>query len=156
MCLMFIRFFKKYILILKDVFRVFLFSLLTIYLLICSMLDMFYFDMCYDMLYCWIYSVLLGFGLIFYTGKIGKCFVILFFNGSFKNYVYPCNSRLSDFPVHEKLEKFMEDVKYGIYPLTAFIAQPQQSKTRAPTPESCKSDKASSLEPQVLSVMCVG
>ena len=117
---------------------------------------MFYFDMCYDMLYCWIYSVLLGFGLIFYTGKIGKCFVILFFNGSFKNYVYPCNSRLSDFPVHEKLEKFMEDVKYGIYPLTAFIAQPQQSKTRAPTPESCKSDKASSLEPQVLSVMCVG
>ena len=45
----------------------------------------------------------------------------------------------------------MEDVKYGIYPLTAFIAQPQQSKTRAPTPESCKSDKSSSLEPQVQS-----
>jgi len=28
--------------------------------------------------------------------------------------------KLSDFPVHEKLEKFMEDVKFGIYPLTAF------------------------------------
>jgi nuclear receptor-binding protein len=56
--------------------------------------------------------------------------------------------RLTDFPVHEKLEKFMEDVKYGIYPLTAFIAQPQPAKTRPPSPESCKSDKSSSLEPQ--------
>jgi hypothetical protein len=40
-------------------------------------------------------------------------------------------SRLSDFPVHEKLEKFMEDVKYGIYPLTAFnIYQPTPTKPR--------------------------
>ena len=91
-----------------------------------------------------------------FTGRSGICFVMLVFYGSLKKYVYPCNSRLSDFPVHEKLEKFMEDVKYGIYPLTAFIAQPQQSKTRAPTPESCKSDKSSSLEPQVQLVMCVG
>jgi len=57
--------------------------------------------------------------------------------------------RLSDFPVHEKLEKFMEDVKYGIYPLTAFaLAQPQPTKTRAPSPESHKSDKSCSPEPQ--------
>lgn len=57
--------------------------------------------------------------------------------------------RLSDFPVHEKLEKFMEDVKYGIYPLTAFaLAQPQPSKTRAPSPECHKSDKSCSPEPQ--------
>jgi len=57
--------------------------------------------------------------------------------------------RLSDFPVHEKLEKFMEDVKYGIYPLTAFaLAQPQQCKTRAPSPETHKSDKSCSPEPQ--------
>jgi hypothetical protein len=39
--------------------------------------------------------------------------------------------RLSDFPVHEKLEKFMEDVKYGIYPLTAFnLSQPTPTKPR--------------------------
>jgi len=57
--------------------------------------------------------------------------------------------RLSDFPVHEKLEKFMEDVKFGIYPLTAFaLAQPQPTKTRAPSPESHKSDKSCSPEPQ--------
>jgi len=57
--------------------------------------------------------------------------------------------RLADFPVHEKLEKFMEDVKYGIYPLTAFaLAQPQPSKTRAPSPETHKSDKSCSPEPQ--------
>jgi len=57
--------------------------------------------------------------------------------------------KLSDFPVHEKLEKFMEDVKYGIYPLTAFaLAQPQPCKTRAPSPETHKSDKSCSPEPQ--------
>jgi hypothetical protein len=33
--------------------------------------------------------------------------------------------------VHEKLEKFMEDVKYGIYPLTAFnLSQPTPTKPR--------------------------
>lgn len=43
--------------------------------------------------------------------------------------------KLSDFPVSEKLEKFMEDVKYGIYPLTAFaLSQPPPPKTRAVTP----------------------
>ncbi len=64
-------------------------------------------------------------------------------------FCYIC--RLSDFPVHEKLEKFMEDVKYGIYPLTAFaLAQPQQCKTRAPSPETHKSDKSCSPEPQVI------
>lgn len=57
--------------------------------------------------------------------------------------------KLSDFPVHEKLEKFMEDVKFGIYPLTAFaLAQPQPTKQRAPTPETHKSDKSNSPEPQ--------
>ena len=66
--------------------------------------------------------------------------------------------RLEDFPVHEKLEKFMEDVKwvasdiydfllyqslwlvpflrYGIYPLTAFaMAVPPPSKAEPSTPE---------------------
>jgi len=59
--------------------------------------------------------------------------------------------KLSDFPVHEKLEKFMEDVKFGIYPLTAFaLAQPQPTKPRPPTPETHKSDKSNSPEPQDL------
>jgi len=70
--------------------------------------------------------------------------------------------RLADFPVHEKLEKFMEDVKYGIYPLTAFaLAGPPPTKTRAPSPEFCHpSDKSSTPEPQdvenrrVLNMQC--
>lgn len=59
--------------------------------------------------------------------------------------------RLEDFPVHEKLEKFMEDVKYGIYPLTAFaLAAPPPSKSEPQTPELSrhKSDKLSDPEPQ--------
>ena len=44
--------------------------------------------------------------------------------------------KLADVPVAEKLEKFMEDVKNGIYPITAFaLAQPAPSKTRAVSPE---------------------
>ena len=44
--------------------------------------------------------------------------------------------KLSDFPVHEKLEKFMEDVKFGIFPLTAFATpELQPTTTRAPSPE---------------------
>jgi len=70
--------------------------------------------------------------------------------------------RLTDFPVHEKLEKFMEDVKYGIYPLTAFaLATPPPTKTRAPSPELYhQSDKSNSPEPQdvenrrVLTMQC--
>jgi len=58
--------------------------------------------------------------------------------------------RLADFPVHEKLEKFMEDVKYGIYPLTAFaLATPPPTNPRAPSPELYHaSDKSCSPEPQ--------
>jgi len=64
--------------------------------------------------------------------------------------------KLSDFPVAEKLEKFMEDVKYGIYPLTAFaLSQPPPPKTRAVTPiedtngpGSNKSETPDLLEPE--------
>eukprot|EP00095_Tigriopus_kingsejongensis_P007759 snap_masked-scaffold154_size301342-processed-gene-0.5 protein:Tk07759 transcript:snap_masked-scaffold154_size301342-processed-gene-0.5-mRNA-1 annotation:"hypothetical protein KGM_14608" len=47
--------------------------------------------------------------------------------------------KLADFPVAEKLEKFMEDVKNGIYPITAFpLLQSATAvpKTRACSPES--------------------
>ncbi|CAG0915400.1 unnamed protein product [Notodromas monacha] len=48
--------------------------------------------------------------------------------------------RLSDFPVGEKLETFMEDVQFGIYPLTAFACElpcfRRQSSEQIPSPES--------------------
>merc|ERR1712059_104876 len=49
-----------------------------------------------------------------------------------------------------QLEKLMEDVKYGIYPLPAFaLAIPPPTKTRAPSPElHHQSDKSSTPEPQ--------
>merc|ERR1719370_2129753 len=57
--------------------------------------------------------------------------------------------RLEDFPVHEKLEKFMEDAKYGIYPLTAFaMAVPPPSKAEPSTPELHRSDSEKANEPE--------
>merc|ERR1712223_1998349 len=59
--------------------------------------------------------------------------------------------KLSDFPVAEKLEKFMEDVKYGIYPLTAFaLSQPPPPKTRAVTPSEGPNESAQSVTPEPL------
>ena len=44
--------------------------------------------------------------------------------------------RLLDFPVHVKLEKFLEDVKCGIFPLTAFaLATPLCSQSKPETPD---------------------
>merc|ERR1712240_393166 len=44
--------------------------------------------------------------------------------------------RLLDFPVHVKLEKFLEDVKCGIFPLTAFaLAAPLCSQSKPETPD---------------------
>eukprot|EP00090_Calanus_glacialis_P041282 TRINITY_DN7266_c0_g1_i1.p1 TRINITY_DN7266_c0_g1~~TRINITY_DN7266_c0_g1_i1.p1 ORF type:complete len:548 (-),score=201.84 TRINITY_DN7266_c0_g1_i1:125-1768(-) len=57
--------------------------------------------------------------------------------------------KLTDFPVHEKLEKFMEDVKFGIYPLTAFaMATPTPAIERPPSPESQQADMASEEQQQ--------
>eukprot|EP00092_Neocalanus_flemingeri_P011107 GFUD01011960.1.p1 GENE.GFUD01011960.1~~GFUD01011960.1.p1 ORF type:complete len:551 (-),score=163.23 GFUD01011960.1:55-1707(-) len=56
--------------------------------------------------------------------------------------------KLSDFPVSEKLEKFMEDVKFGIFPLTAFASSdPPPTAPRASSPECQKEDKKSEQEP---------
>merc|ERR1719336_3329394 len=57
--------------------------------------------------------------------------------------------KLADFPVHEKLEKFMEDVKFGIYPLTAFaMATPVPAIEIPPSPESKQTDKTSEEKQQ--------
>ncbi|XP_035718360.1 nuclear receptor-binding protein homolog isoform X1 [Vespa mandarinia] len=69
--------------------------------------------------------------------------------------------RLSDIPVTEKLEKFVEDVKYGIYPLTAFMAKlPPPARPRAISPEVTESVKSVTPEPvdvesrRVVNMMC--
>ncbi|XP_011305000.1 nuclear receptor-binding protein homolog isoform X1 [Fopius arisanus] len=73
----------------------------------------------------------------------------------------PHQIRLSDIPVAEKLEKFVEDVKYGIYPLTAFIAKlPPPVRPRAISPEVTESVKSVTPEPvdvetrRVVNMMC--
>uniref|UniRef100_A0A182NTM5 Protein kinase domain-containing protein n=1 Tax=Anopheles dirus TaxID=7168 RepID=A0A182NTM5_9DIPT len=58
------------------------------------------------------------------------------------------NYHLGDVIATEKLEKFVEDVKYGIYPLTAFSAQkPPASRPRAISPETAESVKSATPEP---------
>ncbi|PSN54716.1 Nuclear receptor-binding protein [Blattella germanica] len=69
--------------------------------------------------------------------------------------------KMSDVPVAEKLEKFVEDVKYGIYPLTAFKArQPPPPRPRPISPEVAESVKSVTPEPvdvetrRVVNMMC--
>ncbi|XP_043252556.1 nuclear receptor-binding protein [Colletes gigas] len=69
--------------------------------------------------------------------------------------------RLNEIPVMEKLEKFVEDVKYGIYPLTAFMAKlPPPVRPRAISPEVTESVKSVTPEPvdvesrRVVNMMC--
>lgn len=60
----------------------------------------------------------------------------------------PVQTRVVDVPVSEKLEKFIEDVKNGIYPLTAFGAkQPPPARSRAISPEMAVSEKSVTPEP---------
>uniref|UniRef100_A0A182U827 Protein kinase domain-containing protein n=1 Tax=Anopheles melas TaxID=34690 RepID=A0A182U827_9DIPT len=55
---------------------------------------------------------------------------------------------LGDIVATEKLDKFIEDVKYGIYPLTAFSAQKApSSRPRALSPETAESVKSATPEP---------
>ncbi|CAH1122588.1 unnamed protein product [Ceutorhynchus assimilis] len=69
--------------------------------------------------------------------------------------------RMTDIPVTEKLEKFVEDVKNGIYPLTAFGAkQPPFARSRAISPEMAESVKSVTPEPtdvetrKIINMMC--
>ncbi|KAL1132348.1 hypothetical protein AAG570_010304 [Ranatra chinensis] len=73
----------------------------------------------------------------------------------------PIQYKMGDVPVTEKLEKFVEDVKFGIYPLTAYRAKlPPPPKARAVTPELAESVKSASPEPvdvearRVVNMMC--
>ncbi|XP_042233776.1 nuclear receptor-binding protein homolog [Homarus americanus] len=73
----------------------------------------------------------------------------------------PTLVRMANIPVMEKLEKFIEDVRFGIYPLTAFRLQQQPpSRPRAISPEAV--DPVASETPQstdmetrkVINMMC--
>ncbi|KAK5644753.1 hypothetical protein RI129_006053 [Pyrocoelia pectoralis] len=56
--------------------------------------------------------------------------------------------KMSDIQGAEKLEKFVEDVKNGIYPLTAFGAkQPPPARSRSISPEMAESVKSVTPEP---------
>lgn len=60
----------------------------------------------------------------------------------------PIEFTLSNVTAAEKLEKFVEDVKYGIYPLYAFKArQPPPPRVRPNSPEAVESVKSASPEP---------
>lgn len=69
--------------------------------------------------------------------------------------------RIQDVPVQEKLEKFVEDVKNGIYPLTAYTGRvPPPPRPRAISPETAESVKSVTPEPfdienrRVVNMMC--
>ncbi|XP_044271544.1 nuclear receptor-binding protein homolog [Tribolium madens] len=73
----------------------------------------------------------------------------------------PVHMKMSDIPITEKLEKFVEDVKNGIYPLTAFGAkQPPPARSRAISPEMAESVKSVTPEPmdvenrKIVNMMC--
>uniref|UniRef100_W8C341 Nuclear receptor-binding protein homolog n=2 Tax=Ceratitis capitata TaxID=7213 RepID=W8C341_CERCA len=68
---------------------------------------------------------------------------------------------LSDVPSADKLEKFVEDVKYGVYPLTALGGKkPPHFRSRAASPECADSVKSATPEPvdiesrRIVNMMC--
>ncbi|KNC30189.1 hypothetical protein FF38_00832 [Lucilia cuprina] len=69
--------------------------------------------------------------------------------------------RLSDVPSADKLEKFVEDVKFGVYPLTSFSGKkPPHFRSRAASPERADSVKSATPEPvdiesrRIVNMMC--
>ncbi|XP_046462070.1 nuclear receptor-binding protein homolog isoform X4 [Daphnia pulex] len=60
----------------------------------------------------------------------------------------PVQFTMADIPVTEKLEKFVEDVKYGIYPLTVFAPVPADACGQRPvSPDTSVSVAAETPEP---------
>ncbi|KAI9560656.1 hypothetical protein GHT06_011606 [Daphnia sinensis] len=60
----------------------------------------------------------------------------------------PVQFTMADIPVAEKLEKFVEDVKYGIYPLTVFAPVPAEACGQRPvSPDTSVSTAAETPEP---------
>lgn len=73
----------------------------------------------------------------------------------------PVEVKLRDVPAAAKLEKLIEDVKYGIYPLTAFATTRTASvRIRALSPDTAESVKSTTPEPvdvesrEVVNMMC--
>ncbi|XP_045475488.1 nuclear receptor-binding protein homolog isoform X2 [Harmonia axyridis] len=73
----------------------------------------------------------------------------------------PIQMKMADVQNTEKLEKFVEDVKNGIYPLTAFGAKlPPPPRSRAISPEMAESVKSVTPEPvdienrKIINMMC--
>ncbi|CAH0773135.1 unnamed protein product [Bemisia tabaci] len=73
----------------------------------------------------------------------------------------PFQMKMADVPITEKLEKFVEDVKNGIYPLTAYRPrQPPPPRPQAVSPEIAESVKSVTPEPvdvearRVVNMMC--
>ncbi|XP_034485384.1 nuclear receptor-binding protein homolog [Drosophila innubila] len=69
--------------------------------------------------------------------------------------------RLSDVPGADKLEKFVEDVKYGVYPLVTYSGKkPPHFRSRAASPERADSVKSATPEPvdtesrRIVNMMC--
>ncbi|EDV93665.1 nuclear receptor-binding protein homolog [Drosophila grimshawi] len=69
--------------------------------------------------------------------------------------------RLSDVPGADKLEKFVEDVKYGVYPLITYSGKkPPHFRSRAASPERADSVKSATPEPvdtelrRIVNMMC--
>ncbi|XP_034112510.1 nuclear receptor-binding protein homolog [Drosophila albomicans] len=68
---------------------------------------------------------------------------------------------LSDVPGADKLEKFVEDVKYGVYPLITYSGKkPPHFRSRAASPERADSVKSATPEPvdtesrRIVNMMC--
>lgn len=73
----------------------------------------------------------------------------------------PVEVRLRDVPPVEKLEKLIEDVKYGIYPLTVFAPKRMANiRIRALSPDAAESVKSTTPEPvdietrEIVNMMC--
>lgn len=71
------------------------------------------------------------------------------------------NFSLTDVPSADKLEKFVEDVKFGVYPLTALGGKkPPHFRSRAASPERADSVKSATPEPvdiesrRIVNMMC--